>query len=153
MQELIKNREGNLVSTTHRECSNSKCDIIFKITSKTVTLCPKCNSERVKSINPIKRMLARAKSRSKTRNHEFNIEFEDIIVPEYCPILNIKLEYNSGRAGGESNSPSLDRIDNTKGYVKGNVIVISQLANCMKSSSSPEELKQFAKWINKEFPD
>ena len=153
MQELIKNREGNLVSTTQRECSNSKCDTIFKITSKNVTLCPKCNSERVKSSDPIMKMLQRAKTRSKNRNHEFNLEFSDIIVPEYCPILNIKLEYNSGRAGGEKNSPSLDRKDNTKGYVKGNVIVISQLANCMKSSSSPEELKQFAKWINKEFPD
>lgn len=153
MSKLIKNREGNLISKTHRECSNSKCDTIFEITSKTVTLCPKCNSERVKSINPIKRMLARAKSRSKARNHEFNIEFEDIIVPEYCPVLNIKLEYNSGRAGGESNSPSLDRIDNTKGYFKGNVIVISQLANCMKNSASVKELKTFANWINKEFPD
>jgi hypothetical protein len=153
MQELIKNREGNLVSTTHRECSNSKCDTIFKITSKTVTLCPKCNSERVKSSDPIMKMLQRAKTRSKNRNHEFNLEFSDIIVPEYCPILNIKLEYNSGRAGGEKNSPSLDRKDNTKGYVKGNVIVISQLANCMKNSASIEELKIFAKWINKEFPD
>ena len=153
MSELIKNREGNLVSKTHRECSNSKCDTTFKITSKTVTLCPKCNSERVKSSNPIMKMLLRAKSRSKIKNIEFNIEFNDIIVPEYCPILNIKLEYNSGRSGGEKNSPSLDRKDNTKGYVKGNVIVISQLANCMKNSASVGELKTFANWINKEFPD
>jgi hypothetical protein len=153
MENLQKNREGNLTSTTHRECSNKICNNIFKITSKTVTLCPKCNSERVKSTNPIMKMLQRAKTRSKTKNHEFNLEFNDIIVPEYCPILNIKLEYHSGKAGGKKNSPSLDRIDNTKGYVKENVIVISQLANCMKSSASCEELKEFAKWINKEFPD
>lgn len=153
MSEFIRNREGNLISETHRECSNSKCDIIFKKTSKTVTLCPMCNSNRVKSTDPIMKMLQRAKNRSKNRNHEFNLEFDDIIVPEYCPILNIKLEYNSGRAGGKKNSPSLDRKDNTEGYIKGNVIVISQLANCMKSSASVEELKEFAKWINKEFPD
>lgn len=153
MIDFIKNREGNLVSKTHRECTNIKCNNIFKRTSKTVTLCPKCNSERVKSTDPAKRMFARAKSRSKSKNWIFTIDLEDIIVPEYCPVLNIKLEYYTGKAGGKDNSPSLDRIDNTKGYIKGNVRVISTLANLMKSSASPEVLKQFAKWINEEFPD
>lgn len=152
MIDLIKNREGNLVSKTHRECTNNECNNIFKITSKTVTLCPKCNSERVKNTDPIKRMFSRAKARSKIKNQDFTIELEDIIIPQYCPILNIKLEYYSGKAGGRNNSPSLDRINNNEGYIKGNVIVISHLANMMKSCSSIENLKQFAKWINKEFP-
>ena len=152
MMNLIKNREGNLVSETHRECTNPNCDTIFKRTSKTVTLCPECNNQRVKNTDPVKRMFSRAKSRSKLKNWEFTIELEDIIIPEYCPVLKIKLECFTGRGGGKDNSPSLDRIDNTKGYIKGNIRVISTLANLMKNSASPEILKEFARWINEEFP-
>jgi hypothetical protein len=153
MNELVKNREGNLVSDTKRECSNKECSMIFKITSKTLTLCPQCNSERVKNTSIEKKMLSRAKNRSRSRNHEFSIDIDDIFIPEKCPILNIDLKCGSGRPGGNINSPSLDRIDNSKGYIKGNVIVISHLANSMKSYASVEQLKQFAKWVNKEFPD
>lgn len=153
MTELVKNREGNLVSETDRECSNKECSRIFKITSKTLTLCPQCNSKRVKSISMEKKMLSRAKNRAKARNHDFSINIDDIFIPEKCPILGIELKCSSGKSGGKINSPSLDRIDNTKGYIKGNVIVISHLANSMKSYASVEQLKQFARWINKEFPD
>jgi hypothetical protein len=48
-------------------------------------------------------------------------------------------------------SPSLDRIDNNKGYIKGNVEVISWKANIMKSNASPEELVEFAKAILEKF--
>jgi hypothetical protein len=47
-------------------------------------------------------------------------------------------------------SPSLDKIDPEKGYVKGNVMWMSQLANAMKNNATKEELKQFANWVLKE---
>lgn len=37
-------------------------------------------------------------------------------------------------------SPSLDRIDSSKGYVKGNVRVISARANMLKNNATVEEL-------------
>jgi Zn finger protein HypA/HybF involved in hydrogenase expression len=46
------NREGNLVGVNKRQCSSKECDNMFNITSKTVTICPTCNSERVKSEAP-----------------------------------------------------------------------------------------------------
>lgn len=152
MEDLKPNREGNLVSSTHRQCSNKMCDNIFEITSKTVTLCPSCNSKRVKTNDPIRKMWYRAKSRAILKQIEFNIEQSDIIIPQFCPILGIELKEFSGASGGRNESPSLDRIIPSKGYVKGNIRVISHLANAMKSSASPEQLINFAKWINNEFP-
>ncbi len=38
-------------------------------------------------------------------------------------------------------SPSLDRIDSTKGYTKGNIWVISNRANTLKNDATLSELK------------
>ena len=54
---------------------------------------------------------------------------------------------HSGSSGGRFNSPALDRIDNTKGYIRGNVWVISHRANQMKVDANIEELKLFAEWV------
>jgi len=153
MEELTKNAQGFLTSSTHRECTNRNCRTIFEITSKTVTLCPRCNSNRVKATHPSRKMFFRARSRAKERGHIFDIEYTDIHIPEYCPILGIKLECHSGSSGGKNNSPALGRIDNSKGYIKGNIMVISHLANVMKSSANPEQLIAFANWVKSEFPD
>mgnify|MGYP007075817688 CR=1 FL=1 len=39
---------------------------------------------------------------------------------------------------------SLDRIDSSKGYIKGNVWVISLRANRIKNDSTPQELRLIA---------
>lgn len=87
-------------------------------------------------------MLDRSKSRAKRKGFEHNITIEDIIIPKNCPLLGIPLF-----AGKESvcpNSPTLDRIDSSKGYVKGNVWVISYKANTIKSNATLEELEAIA---------
>jgi hypothetical protein len=45
-------------------------------------------------------------------------------------------------------SPTLDRIDNAKGYVKGNVCVISKKANTMKNNATPEEVRKLSEYVN-----
>lgn len=87
-----------------------------------------------------------AKTRANKANLPFNLEVEDIIIPEYCPILDIKLERKEYGKGGsfQPNSPSLDKIIPSKGYVKGNVMVISMKANIMKCNASIEELIKFS---------
>lgn len=87
----------------------------------------------------------RARTRAKQRGLDFNILKEDVIIPEYCSILNIKLDCSLGK-GRKQNGPSLDRIDPTKGYIKGNIQVISDLANRMKSEATVEQLKLFGEW-------
>ena len=90
-----------------------------------------------------------AKHRAKTKGIPFDIELSDIIIPEICPVLGIPLKTTID--GNRDLSPSLDRIDNTKGYVKGNVQVISFKANNMKSTANEDELIQFAKWVRREY--
>ncbi len=82
----------------------------------------------------------RAKMRSKRSGLSFNIEVSDIIIPNMCPLLNTPIIWS----GGED-SPALDRIDNTLGYIKGNVWIISHLANRMKNSATIDELNHFSK--------
>lgn len=98
--------------------------------------------------HPENRMLWAAKRRAKAANIEFTISLEDIIIPKFCPLLGIELTNVCGEGAVISN-PSLDRIDNTKGYTKDNVWVISKLANTMKSSATKEQLLAFADSIKR----
>jgi hypothetical protein len=88
-----------------------------------------------------------SKQRAKKHNIEFNIEISDIVVPTHCPILKCEFDH-ARRKGRKWNGASIDRIDNNKGYVKGNVWIISDLANRMKQNATIEQLKLFAEWIN-----
>lgn len=92
-------------------------------------------------------MWAGARVRAHKNNIPFDIELEDIVVTKYCPILEIEMIRNEECA--DYNSLSLDRIIPSLGYVKGNVRVISRLANTMKQNATPELLNNFAKNIMK----
>lgn len=89
----------------------------------------------------IKSILNRCKKRAQLKGMEFNLSVSDITIPKKCPILDIELMYSVGR-GGDWNSPSLDRIDNSKGYIKGNVQVISKRANIIKNDATLEEIEK-----------
>ena len=88
-------------------------------------------------------LLNASKQRSKKKSRENNLTLDDIksIYPEdgLCPIFGTKLIF--GDAGFREDSPSIDRIDSTKGYTKNNVQIISWKANRIKMNSSVEELE------------
>ena len=89
------------------------------------------------------------KNNAKKRNHEFNLTIDDIIIPEYCPILNVKLN-RTHMSNKNRYCPSIDRIDSSKGYIKGNIMIISMKANMMKNDATFDELLNFSKYfINK----
>lgn len=88
-----------------------------------------------------------ARDRSKIRGHEFNLEPEDIVFPEKCPILGIPLKVNKGKLGLDS--PVLDRIDNSKGYTKDNVHVISSQANRIKGDATFNQMILLGDWARK----
>jgi hypothetical protein len=85
---------------------------------------------------------AAAKHRAKLNDILFNVEPQDIVVPEFCPALAIRLECTGKRAvGPQRQSPTLDRIESGLGYVKGNIWVISCRANSVKNDATFEEME------------
>lgn len=91
-----------------------------------------------KARNIEKTLWEAAKNRAKRNHIEFNIDIEDIKLVDKCPLLNINLQ--KAEKNAKDNSYSLDRIDNSKGYIKGNIWIISKKANALKGNASLEEL-------------
>lgn len=80
--------------------------------------------------------------RARTDTLPFALEWRDIETPDTCPILGLRLKYEAGQR--DDASPSLDKIIPSKGYVKGNVWVVSNLANRLKSDATSEQLMKVA---------
>ncbi len=82
--------------------------------------------------------VTRKKQNCKKTQWEFDLDISDIDFPRYCPILGIELDYFAEKLS--PNSPSFDRVDPTKGYVTGNVAIISQKANSIKRRYTYDQL-------------
>lgn len=101
--------------------------------------------------NPAMVMLRGARKRAKMRGVACTITVHDIVVPDKCPILGIKLV--AGKRKKRHGSYSLDRIVPELGYVAGNIIVMSDLANTMKNAASKEMLLRFCRNAPKIYGD
>ena len=97
--------------------------------------------------NPGIYLVGAARSRAKKAGIPFDIHWRDLVFPTHCPVLGIPLEH--GTKPFHQNAPSLDRIVGDKGYVKGNVIVVSFRANRIKTDATPEELRKVAEFYTK----
>ncbi len=101
--------------------------------------------------NPMSRMFSRAKERAAKRGIEFTIVFEDLIKVKHCPVFGVEIVYdyirdkNGKHTKDLDNVASLDRKDPSKGYVPGNVWIMSHRANRIKSDATLEELELMVK--------
>lgn len=109
------------------------------------------NKERLKArqkekyrTNTVRHLLYAAKQRSEKFGFPFDINESDLVIPEKCPILGIPLEIG-GRF--KANSPSIDKIVPEKGYVKGNVAIMSFRANQIKGTATLTELKSLVNFL------
>lgn len=98
--------------------------------------------------NPSFALWKAAKSRAGRSGLDFDISVEDVHIPEKCPVFGSTLFVGKGIHG--PNSPSIDRVDTSKGYVKGNVCVISHRANCIKRDATAGELRLILAYIERE---
>lgn len=114
--------------------------------------CRKCQAvlnDKAKD-DPRVRMHTSSKINAHCKGLEHTISKNDIVLPEICPYLGIRIDYRRAKERGRLRSfdaPSIDRIDPTRGYVPGNVQVISDLANRMKSDATVEQLLAFAEGV------
>ena len=111
--------------------------------------CQKCyNKQKNHTDKPVVYILNRARSRAKKLDIPFEITIEDIVIPEFCPVLGIKLAY--GGMKERDSSPSLDKRVPELGYVPGNIAVISHLANRIKNTGTAEQHRRIAEWMEEE---
>jgi hypothetical protein len=94
-------------------------------------------------VSCIRGKLYQAKKRSKVKGIEFNITVEDVLAvyTGRCKYLDVELTLCN--SADSSRSLSIDRIDNSLGYVKGNIQVISSRANSLKNNVPIDELSLF----------
>ena len=97
--------------------------------------------------NPAKTLLYAARRRAKRDGVPCTITEEDIVIPEFCPVLGIKLAGGRGKIGPLPSAPTIDKIDPKLGYTPMNIQVISHKANIMKNNASVQELVSFAHWV------
>lgn len=86
-----------------------------------------------------------AARRAKLENLPFSITIDDIIIPDVCPVLGIPIQ--TGLPANSPNLPSLDKFIPEKGYVPGNITVISLRANSIKKNATKEEIKLLLEWM------
>ncbi len=124
---------------------------------KTYRICRSCSMEKAKrnyrthkssnvenyKKNPVKKFFQNLKGRAKRENILFNLDMEDIVIPEFCPVLGIPIITFSN----SDNSPSVDKFNPKLGYVKDNIYVISKRANRIKCDANIEELEKVLFWM------
>ena len=103
--------------------------------------CMKSHGKRYHETDRVTYLLKKARMRARVNGLEFSITEADIKIPYECPVFKIAIVLDSHTGAVVDGSPSIDRIDSSLGYVKGNVRVISHRANVLKNNATLEELK------------
>jgi hypothetical protein len=106
----------------------------------------RANKKRFGKEHPEIIMFRNARSKARYFGLAFNLQPEDVIIPALCPVLGIPLIRGERRT---DNTPSLDQINITRGYVKGNVAVISWRANRLKNDGTLKEITAIAAYMRR----
>jgi len=61
-------------------------------------------------------------------------------IPDSCPVFGFPLKRENRETW--MCAPSIDRINNSIGYVKENIIIVSRRANILKKDATIDELEQ-----------
>lgn len=97
--------------------------------------------------NPQKYLWQLAKARAKKLKREFTITIGDVVIPKYCPVMDMELKFSDTK-GVSPSSPTIDRVDNSKGYTPKNIRVISHKANTNKKNMTRDMVQRLLDYID-----
>lgn len=107
---------------------------------------------RKDTFSSFKYFITKCKERKKHKGYEYNIDLQYLKElwnnqKGTCPYTGFKMvlpETTKSRSQTHSlKKASLDRIDSTKGYIKGNVEFVCLLINMAKNNATKEEVLRF----------
>lgn len=99
----------------------------------------------------LKLFLSNAKHRSKKLNLNFDLDIDYLksIQTDKCPVFGTQFIWGLSRRGnGGNTAATIDRIIPEFGYVKENIVFISDLANRIKTDATEVELYAVADWLH-----
>ena len=113
------------------------------------------NSYRLRAPRWVSIMATNAKNRAKRAGAPFDREAVCECLqnaPDVCPALGLPLTAGNGgeKKGQADTAASLDRLNPTLGYVRGNLAVVSSLANRIMTDATPEKLRRVADWLEEQ---
>lgn len=92
----------------------------------------------------------RSKQNARSRGISHDLRKEDVVWPDVCPVLGIKLNYGRPKNGRSSwDSPSIDRFDSSLGYTKDNCVVMSWRANMLKADGIAWEFEKLLSFMRR----
>lgn len=95
----------------------------------------------------------RTKWAASAKGLDFDLDPEDLKIPEFCEVLGlrivVKMPETGGRRGAKDEAASVDRLNSSLGYVKGNVRIISNLANTIKNFGTARQHELVAAYMRK----
>lgn len=97
------------------------------------------------------RILNHAKQNAKKSGREFSITKADMVWNVFCPVFGTPLNYGKPKNGKYSwDTPSIDRTDPSKGYIPGNVVIMSWRANMLKCDGTLQEFASLLSYLSKQ---
>lgn len=115
-------------------------------------LCKKCKEHRrkLKLFQDIASKLYYNSTKSfnsRTNIQEYNLTKE--YIQEILENQNYKCAYTGVelKIGNKLTNPTIDRIDSSKGYIKGNIVICTEFANSAKNDLTLDEFKNQIKLL------
>lgn len=143
------------VGKTCKGCNEHKSSEEFYSNRKGIhALCKPCyikrNSEyqsryRAKNRFAIRMRSCRARAKEKGLPFDLTTEYLEEIWTGVCPAFGVSLDIKAKK--DEQDHAQLDKIIPDLGYVRGNVVWLSQRANRIKDDASVEDLERLLEWL------
>ena len=138
--------DGTVHCNTCKETKRTRHNDLYSSSDDYRTAKKKWAMQTYRNKSPEKRILNFIRSRAKAEGLEFDLSLVDIEIPTICPVLGIPIVLPNGQRRSDGTA-SVDRIDNTKGYIKSNIKIISWRTNRLKNDASLDELKLIFEYV------